>query len=348
MTEFSLVLATARRACGLTQEGLAAAADVTQEAVSRYENGQREPDAEVLSRLARVLGVTTEFFSAGGRVRGGMAVDAHMRRRQTAKPTVWRQLEARLNMYRLHARMVYEEVSVRAEQTLPRLDPVEISADTAARVVRMQWRMPVGPVQWLVRWMESAACIVIEEDFGTARVDGLSQWIDDYPMVLINSRAPTDRKRLTLAHELGHLVLHSEDVTADVETETNAFAAEFLMPAEVIRPQLRTLTVGRLHDLKREWGVSMQALIERAHGLKLITAAQRTNLYKSLSARGWRTSEPVSEELPAETPSLTQSIGSALLAKGYSLADIARLVGFSESVKHHPFLPSDGRRLQLV
>ncbi|MGH3929610.1 MAG: hypothetical protein ACRDTF_06500 [Pseudonocardiaceae bacterium] len=56
----------------------------------------------------------------------------------------------------------------------------------------------------------------------------------------------------------------------------------------------------------------------------------------------------MSEELPAETPSLTQSIGSALLAKGYSLADIARLVGFSESVKHHPFLPSDGRRLQLV
>jgi Zn-dependent peptidase ImmA (M78 family) len=348
MNEFSIVLATARRACGLTQEGLATAADVTQEAVSRYETGQREPDAEVLSRLARALGVTTEFFDAGGRVWGGMAVDAHMRRRQTAKPTVWRQLEARLNMYRLHARMVYEEVSVRAEQALPRLDPVEIPADAAARVIRMQWRMPVGPVQGLVRWMESAACIVIEEDFGTARVDGLSQWIDDYPVILINSRAPTDRKRLTLAHELGHLVLHSEDVTVDVETEANAFAAEFLMPSEVIRPQLRTVTLGRLHDLKREWGVSMQALIERAHDLRLITATQRTNLYKSLSAHGWRTSEPLSEELPAETPSLTRSIGSALLAKGYSPADIGRLVGFSESVRNHPFLPSDGRRLQLV
>ncbi|MFN2494468.1 MAG: helix-turn-helix domain-containing protein [Pseudonocardiaceae bacterium] len=348
MTEFSLVLSTARRACGLTQEDLAAAAEVTQEAVSRYENGQREPDAEVLARLAPALGVTTEFFSAGGRVRGGMAVDAHMRRRQTAKPTVWRQLEARLNMYRLHARMVYEEVSVRAEQTLPRLDPLEIPADAAGRIVRMQWRMPIGPVQSLMRWMESAACIVIEEDFGTVRVDGLSQWIEDYPVILINSRAPTDRKRLTLAHELGHLVLHSEDVTADVETEANTFAAEFLMPTEVIRPQLRTVTLGRLHDLKREWGVSMQALIERAHGLKLITATQRINLYKSLSARGWRTTEPLSEELPHETPSLTQSIGNALAAKGYRLADIARLAGFSESVKYHPFLPSDCRRLQLV
>lgn len=348
MNDFGSMLSTARRACGLTQEELAIAAEVTQEAVSRYENGLREPDAEVLSRLARALGVTADFFHAGGRVRGGMAVDAHMRRRQTAKPTVWRKLEARLNMHRLHARMVYEEVSVRAEQTLPQLDPVETSADAAARIVRMQWRMPVGPVQGLVRWMESAACIVIEEDFGTARVDGLSQWIDDYPVILINSRAPTDRKRLTLAHELGHLVLHSEDITTDIETEANSFAAEFLIPTEFIRPQLRKVTLGRLHDLKREWGVSMQALIERAHGLRLITATQRTNLYKSLSARGWRTTEPLSEELSPETPSLTQSVGNALSAKGYSLADIARLVGLSESVERHPFLPSDGRRLQLV
>lgn len=97
-----------------------------------------------------------------------------------------------------------------------------------------------------------------------------------------------------------------------------------------------------------EWGVSMQARIERARGLGLITAAQRTNLYKSLSARGWRTTEPLSEEIPPETPALTHSIDTALAGKGYSLADIARLAGFSESVPHHPFLPSVHRRLQLV
>ncbi|MFD7659596.1 helix-turn-helix domain-containing protein [Actinosynnema sp. NPDC059797] len=347
MNDFGLVLSTARRARGLTQEDLALAAEITQAALSRYENDQREPDDEVLARLAKALGVTPEFLRVAGRVRGGMAVEAHMRRRQTAKPTVWRQLESQLNMYRMHARQIYEEVSVRAEQSVPQLDLVETTPEAAARIVRMQWRMPVGSVRNLTQWLEAAGCIVIEEDFGTARVDGLSQWIDDYPVIMINNRVPTDRKRLTLAHELAHLVLHSENVSSEMEDEANRFAGEFLMPTEMIRPQLRTLTLGRLHDLKREWGTSMQALIERAHHLGLITATQRTNLYKSLSARGWRTREPLSDELMQETPTLTRAIGEALAAKGYSKAEIDRLAGFDESVPDHPFRPTRSR-LQLV
>jgi IrrE N-terminal-like domain len=168
----------------------------------------------------------------------------------------WRKLEARLNMYRLHARYLHEEVLLRAEQCVPTFDPIDVPPADAARLVRMQWRMPVGPAQTLVQWLEAAGCIVIEEDFGRAtRVDGLSQWVDECPVVLLNAHAPTDRKRLTLAHELGHLCLHSEHVAEDMEDQANAFAAEFLMPASMIRPQLRNLSLGRLLDLKREWGV---------------------------------------------------------------------------------------------
>ncbi|MGH3763554.1 MAG: ImmA/IrrE family metallo-endopeptidase [Pseudonocardiaceae bacterium] len=63
--------------------------------------------------------------------------------------------------------------------------------------------MPIGSVSHLIRWLEAAGCLVIEEDFGTTRVDGLSQWIGDHPVILINSGLLADRKRLTLAHELG-------------------------------------------------------------------------------------------------------------------------------------------------
>jgi Zn-dependent peptidase ImmA (M78 family) len=62
--------------------------------------------------------------------------------------------------------------------------------------------------------------------------------------------------------------------------------------------------VAKLIDLKREWGVSMKVLIERVYFGKTINATQRMNFYKSLSARGWRTSEPVSEELAPEAPAL--------------------------------------------
>src|SRR5262249_6847360 len=161
-------------------------------------------------------------------------------------------------------------------------------------------------------------------------------WIGDHPVILANLRSPTDRKRLTWAHELGHLVLHSVNVSPDMEAEANSFAAEFLMPAETIRPQLRQLTLGRLIDLKREWGVSIQAIVERATSLGLIRPSQRTNLYKTLSARGWRTREPISEELALERPTLPRSIGDALASKGFTPGQIAGLAGFARTVEEHP------------
>lgn len=337
MTRLGEVLETARRAQGLTQAELAEAAGVTQAALSRYENDMRDPEAEVLARLARVLGVTVGFLEHAGRARGGMAVDAHMRRRRTAPPTVWRRLEARLNMFRMHSSLLFEEVSLRAEQQIPRIDPLDVSSADAARLVRMQWRIPVGPVRNLVRWIEAAGCLVIGEDFGTTRVDGMSQWVDDHPVILFNLQAPTDRLRLTLAHELGHLVLHSSEVTEDVEAEANAFAAEFLMPAEYIRPSLRNLRAPQLLDLKREYGVSMQAVIERAYGLQLMTSTQRTSMYKMISARGWRTREPGSELLPMERPALAQAIGQDLATRGLTATDVATLAGFSDPSKNTVF-----------
>lgn len=198
-------------------------------------------------------------------------------------------------------------------------------------MVRMQWGMPIGPVRQLVRWLESAGCLVVEESFGTTRVDGMSQWIDTHPVIYIDADMPTDRKRLTVAHELGHLVLHSINIGDDVEAEANAFAAEFLMPLEVIRPQVRNLLAPQLPDLKRQWGVSMAALIERSNRAGLMNAESRTRMYKLFSTRGWRTSEPFSDELPPERPNLVGIIPAALVERGLSAEEIGRIAGFASA-----------------
>ncbi len=195
--------------------------------------------------------------------------------------------------------------------------------------------------------MEAAGCLIIITDFGTARIDGLSQWSDSQPVIMLNSIPPTDCQRLTLAHELGHLCLHSQGVPDDVEADATAFAAEFLMPADTIRPQLRNLTTGRLHDLKRHWGVSMQALIERAYRLKTISASQRTSLYKRFSKLGWRTHEPVSNELAPEQPRPATEIGQALTARGLTDSEASAICGFTSDNPDNPFL-ADTARLRLV
>ena len=145
MTEIGLTLETARRAKGWTQGDLAEAAGVTQATLSRYENDLRMPDEDQLRMLANALDVTPALLTHAGRIRGGLAVSAHMRRDKTARPTTWRMLEARLNMARLHASRLFEEVSLTAETQVPTFDPDVESPTNAARLVRAQWRMPLGP-----------------------------------------------------------------------------------------------------------------------------------------------------------------------------------------------------------
>jgi Zn-dependent peptidase ImmA (M78 family) len=330
----------------MTQEELAEAAAVTQAALSRYEHGLRTPDPDVLQRLARSLGVTPALLERGDRMRGGIAVAAHMRRRATAKVSVWRTLEARLNMLRLHTMQLHEEITMRAELQAPTFDPAEDDPEDAARMLRVQWRLPVGPVHSLASWMEGAGILIFEEDIGSAaRVDGLSQWAEDHALVLLNASAPADRRRLTLAHELGHLLLHWQYADDEMEDQANRFGAEILMPAAEIGPMLRgRLTLSRLVDLKRYWGTSMQSLIERAFHLGAISAPERTSLYKQLSARRWRTNEPASDEVPVETPRLANHIADALQSKGLTMTEVAHLTGFWSPKDNNVFVPSRGRR----
>lgn len=345
MSSLGEVIATARRAAGLTQGELAERVGVSQAALSRYESDMRAPEPHLLPQLAKALRVTPRFLTIASAPRAAMAVDAHMRRRATAKPTVWRRLEARLNMARMHADQLREHVSLAAMYEIPRFDPFDSTPAEAARLVRMNWRMPVGPVRNLTRWMEAAGCVIVYDDLGTSRVDGLSQWASDSPVVMVNAAAPPDRQRLTLAHELGHLALHSFDVPSDVEEQAFGFAAEFLMPEVMIKSELRNLTLSRALVLKAEWGVSMQALIERAYALEVLSTAKRTSLYKQLSARRWRTREPGGEEIPREQPELMAQVGLHLASQGLSADEVAEMTGYADA-NDNWLVPS--RRLRAV
>jgi Zn-dependent peptidase ImmA (M78 family)/DNA-binding XRE family transcriptional regulator len=331
MSDLGDVLETARRAQGLRQAEVAEAVGTTAVALSRYENGLRTPGPDTLARLAAALGVTVDLLEHAGRARSGMAMDAHMRRRATAPPTVWKKLEARLNMCRWHVGRLFESISMHTETTVPRFDIDEYDPATAARIVRMQWQMPAGPVRQLTPWLEAAGCVVVVKDFGNKRVDGLSQWAGGVPVMMINEAMPTDRRRLTMAHELGHLIMHTSAMGPDddVEDQANAFAAEFLMPADFIRPQLRNLKAGQLPGLKAQYGVSMQAVVERAYRFGYMTPAQRTSMYKMFGARGWRVSEPGSDALPPETPRLLATVASDLARTGHSPEEIAAIAGYA-------------------
>ncbi len=340
------VILVLRRAADITQEELAARLGITQAALSRYENDLREPDDEMLEKLGEELGVTAEFLRHEFRMHGAIAADAHMRRQKTTKPSDWKRVEARLNTLRMHSSYLLERVPLQLQNHVIQVDPDEHAPDQAAAMLRAAWRMPIGPVRNVIRWVESAGVIVIEEDFGTHRIDGMSQWAREHAVIILNGALPTDRKRLTVAHELGHLVLHTQYMDLDVEDQANQFAAEFLMPAHVIGSQLTNLTLGKLSDLKTEWGVSMQAIFERAYRMGKVTPEERQRFYRQMNSRGWKTREPGTELLAPERPELATSVGRRLDQSGLTRREIQILIGARDG--HSTPFDAPGRALRAV
>lgn len=77
---------------------------------------------------------------------------------------------------------------------------------------------------------------MIHIELPEAAMDGVTMHAPDtLPCIFLNRSQPADRLRFSLAHELGHLIMHRVP-TLQMEEEANAFAAAFLAPAKDIRP----------------------------------------------------------------------------------------------------------------
>lgn len=110
---------------------------------------------------------------------------------------------------------------------------------------------------------------------------------DDVPIIGVNSMHHPNRQRFTIAHELGHLELHREMLTAsvhvdknfpalmrssesatgneEIEIQANQFAAELLMPRALIDQVLAGKQFdidddGPIEELAKKFKVSKQAL----------------------------------------------------------------------------------------
>lgn len=156
---------------------------------------------------------------------------------------------------------------------------------------------PFKPVRDIITIIENNGIIVYEID-ALEKFDGVSFHTDKgYPVIIINKNFSNDRKRFTLAHELGHLLMHNENEFPissyrDKEKEANLFASEFLMPEMAIRNSLFRLKFGDLGELKQYWLTSMSSIVRRASDLKCINSAEYKNFYIQLSRLGYTKREP--------------------------------------------------------
>lgn len=324
----------ARLLAGLTQEALAdaltdAGHPATKAVISKYEKNKSTPSAQFLLLAASILDVPSSYFTHQPTLKvNWLAFRRHstlpVREQEAVKAYAADVAELQIELQSL----LYPGT----EADLPEIMPVTSveKAEQAAMRLRERWELDESPIDSLVQTAEDHQVIVVGWRQHGGEFDGLSGWCNQHPVTVISTAVDTDRRRFTLAHELGHLVMDTSAATEkEAEKLAHRFAAALLLPAERV---IRELGVRRtrldweeLGILKRKYGVSMAAWIYRAKDLGIITEHYAASLYREMGERGWRKHEPV-DYIADEEPLKLEQMAHRAVAEGLISPDQIRRV----------------------
>ena len=275
---------------GINQKQLGEILGISPQLVSAIEWGRRSPTCDI-SRLG---------YSPSRIETAEMTEPLHRQRVSTLVASTRRAKE----LLRVAGETFCDLSQVLNDRNKNRLEPLgPIQSD--ADIVECATEVRVGilekedsrPIKNLTDAAESAG-ICLVPIVGLGGIDGISSWVGEKPrrpVIGLNINVPGDRFRLSLAHEIGHLVMHTKR-TATSENEAYRFASALLIhdddfaAAMPERPVLRDFVT-----LKSTWGISVAALVYRAHQLGYLDDRSYRSIQIQMSR--WRKTEPASFDL---------------------------------------------------
>jgi Zn-dependent peptidase ImmA (M78 family)/DNA-binding XRE family transcriptional regulator len=300
----------AREIKGYTQADLAERIGKSQSTIAHLERNSKQfllqPSDDIVEAIALQTGFPVGFFYQESGPEFPLGSLLYRSRHSTLK---------REDKHRFHqlGRLIYEIAEKLADQVTPievRI-PKIVNEDPliAARVTRAKLGLsPDTPIRNLLNQIEKNGVFVFAIPYEIDEQDGYSGWADSNPrrpVIVITGGKPGDRQRFTLAHELGHLVMHHTFPRglSKVESEADIFASELLLPEDAMRREIDPpVTLTTLAELKPRWGVSIAALIMRAKGLEIVTERQARYLFVQLAREEWDKQEPENLKIESEKP----------------------------------------------
>ena len=342
---FAERLARARKAAGLSMSALASEVGVSANAIKKYEHAENMPSSSNLLKLAKALDVRTEYFFRPVKVE--LQGVEYRKRANTPQKLldqingdVMDQAERWAELLDLYP----DSVTPVPQFTLPKKLPDQVSTpediEAIADLMRAEWALGLNPISDMIDTLESKGVMIISTDVeAKKKFDGLAGNIENTPVVVVSSHQPGDRQRFTLAHELGHLVLHGRLAEGmNEEKACNHFAGAFLLPKQALLQHLgetrRGVEAQELYMLKCEFGISMMGVLMRIGQCGVISEGLKKQYFMRFNKLGWRTEEP-GEAYPNEATYLFKQLVYRALGEDYiGESKAAELIGMSLSSFH--------------
>lgn len=315
-------LREAREARGLTIRELTDQVGLNNhQTLSKYENGKAIPPAEVLFSIMKALNVPHNYFFEDAFYNIGDEI-VFFRGKANATAKLKKIHEIKIS-WLMKIFSYLEGIIDFPESNLPIFEkkkqdffvPTDFEKiEEIAAGIRNMWDLNNGPITDLTHLFEKHGIVVSIIDSEEYVIDACSKWIGNKLFILVgNDKSAPSRIKFTLAHELGHYLLHynvsredfnKKEIYKRLEIEANHFASAFLLPANIFSNELISHSMDYYLLLKKRWQVSIQAMIYRSKELNLINEYQTSYLWKQIASKGWRVKEPYDDLLLKETPIL--------------------------------------------
>lgn len=336
-------LRQARLAKGYSSTELADALGITRQAVSRYELGLAVPSGEILGKIIESLEFPLSFFSkpidqsqnnSGVTFFRSLKSATRKSRESLIVRSGWlKEIYTYLERFLDFPKVNIPEPNI--DKHMDKLDQEDI--EHIALEIRKAWGLGLGPVNNVVFLLEKNGALVTRMGSGTLKTDACSQWRIDRPIIFLGSdKESAVRSRFDAAHELGHLVLHmgidqdqlsDSKILARLEKEANRFAGAFLLPREAFSQEIISASISHFISLKKRWKVSIAAMLYRCEELGILSDNQLLYLRRQMSTNGYRTKEPLDNELEPEKPVLLkQAINMLIKNEVQTVADITDVI----------------------
>lgn len=319
---------------GFSRRKLANDLNVSEQAIGQYENDQAAPRLDVLNKLPNIFNVSIDFFDSPSFVKDKVISEGAIAYR-TKDRSSQKKTSDELK-YIAYAKFFvdyfnswvtsniggFSDLKKQVDKYVQKYG--ETNIEKIAEIARNFFQLKSN--KDLMSKLEQSGVTILEKDLGLT-IDAYSGFTKDHDpyIVLGNIKKTAVRRNFDLAHELGHLLLHSYVIMTDltdreykaIEEQANTFASAFLLPkAEFVSDFLmieRNTNPDFYIELKKKYLVSIAAIEYRAYKLHLLSYQKNRYFWSQMTKKQYRVFEPLDDKIPPVKPGKVKNLLTFLL-----------------------------------
>ena len=352
----------ARNSRGLTMIELGERIGVSKQTISQYEMGKITPTPAILAKLSIATGYNICFFSKPLPVNNSSNSAVFFRKKKTTRKKIITAATEKIEIFKEINDYISEFVDF-PELDFPKIEynnftdsPLDMDTiEEYAMLLRKRWNLGLNPISNLMMVVQSKGFNVSKMSFRESKLDAFSVWYDGRPYIFLSAdKLSNARIRFDIAHELGHLLMHSDYYDAEeinkstklrekLEHEADSFAGALLMPRATFSSDVYSSSVDHFINLKLKWLTSISSMIYRCEHLALLSDSQIKYLKNQMTKRGYWYKEPLDTEITIEEPcALKQAVNLLLEHNIITPTDFENETGcLRNELEEYCFLPKN-------